>query len=75
MSELAEDVRAARRLPAPTMARAIRLAADVTQVRIAAELGVHPVTVARWEAGAHRPRGRLRVAYASLLAELQEAAS
>jgi DNA-binding transcriptional regulator YiaG len=73
MSELAEEVRAARRLPAPTMARAIRIAADVSQERIAAELGVHRVTVARWEAGARRPRGQLRLRYAGLLAELREA--
>ena len=73
MSALIEEIRAAKQLPPPTMARAIRLAADVSQERVAAELGVHRVTVARWEAGTRRPRARLRIAYAELLRQLQEA--
>jgi DNA-binding transcriptional regulator YiaG len=72
MSALVEDVRAAKRLPSPAMARAIRLAAEVSQERIATELGIHRVTVARWEAGTRRPRGQLRIAYADLLCQLQE---
>ena len=75
MSALVEEIRAAKRLPSPAMARAIRLAADVSQERIAAELGVHRVTVARWEAGARRPRGQHRAAYAELLRQLQESTS
>jgi DNA-binding transcriptional regulator YiaG len=73
MSRLAAQVRDAKRLPDPGLARAIRVAAEVSQEQIAAELGVHRVTVARWGAGARRPRGRLRIAYAVLLRELQEA--
>jgi transcriptional regulator with XRE-family HTH domain len=75
MSVLIEEVRAARKLPPPSMARAIRLAADVSQERIAAELGVHRVTIARWEMGTRRPRGQLRIAYADLLQQLQETTS
>ena len=57
------------------MARAIRQAAGVSQVRLADELCVHRMTVARWEAGQRHPRGHLRSAYAALLAELREVAS
>ena len=72
MAHLVEQVRTARALPSPEMARAIRKAAHTSQVRLAEELGVHRMTVARWEAGTRRPRGALRAAYASLLAELAQ---
>jgi DNA-binding transcriptional regulator YiaG len=39
---------------------------------MAGELGVHRVTVARWEAGRRRPRGRLLNAYVTLLDALQQ---
>jgi transcriptional regulator with XRE-family HTH domain len=39
---------------------------------MANELGVHRVTVARWEAGRRRPRGQLLHAYAQLLDALQQ---
>ena len=72
---LVQDVREERRLPPPAMAAAIRRAAGVSQARLAAELGVDRVTVARWErAGAswsRTPRGELRRRYAELLAELE----
>lgn len=68
---LMDEVRAARRLPVPDMARAIRRAAGVEQSRMADELGVHRVTIARWEAGTRSPRGSLRARYADLLAALQ----
>lgn len=75
-STLVEESRASRRLPSPALAREIRRDAGVTQVRFAAELGVHWTTVARWESGARRPRGELRLTYARLLAELaQESAA
>jgi len=67
---ITEQVRK-RRLPAPPVARAIREAVFVTQQDIADELGVHRITVARWESGARRPRGAAREAYANLLADLQ----
>ncbi|MGO8873383.1 MAG: helix-turn-helix transcriptional regulator [Acidimicrobiales bacterium] len=72
MSDLLAEVRDALALPPPAVARAIREAADVTQERMAAELGVHRVTVARWEQdGGRSPRGELRARYARLLRELQ----
>jgi DNA-binding transcriptional regulator YiaG len=73
MSALAEHVRAARRLPPPVIARAIRAEAGVSQQQLAAELGVNRVTVARWELGARVPRGELRIRYTTLLEELAEA--
>lgn len=72
MSHLAEKVRSRPRLPAPAMARAIRLAAGVTQDDMAQELEVHRVSITRWEAGRRRPRGALAGAYAQLLDELRE---
>ena len=55
MSGLVAEVREAQSLPAPDVARAIREAAQVSQARLAGELGVHELTVARWEK-AHAPR-------------------
>lgn len=71
---LIEEVRA-RQLPSVAMRRAIRLAAGVSQVRMATELGVHRLTFVRWENGTHDPRGDNRAHYASLLAQLQQLAS
>lgn len=72
MSRLLDEVAVARRLPSPAMARAIRAAAGVSQARLAAELGVQRVTVARWEAGKRRPRGELLAAYVELLEGLRQ---
>jgi transcriptional regulator with XRE-family HTH domain len=71
MTELVEEIRQARRLPPPPLAKAIREAAGVSQQRLADELGVHRVSVARWELGLRRPRGRLLVAYIDLLDALR----
>jgi DNA-binding transcriptional regulator YiaG len=57
------------------LARAIRQAAEVSQERMAGELGVHRVTVARWETGRRRPRGPLLHAYVALLDALQQETS
>jgi DNA-binding transcriptional regulator YiaG len=73
MSSLVAEVREARTLPRPDVARAIRVTAGVSQARLAAELGVHELTVHRWETGTHSPRGAVRLAYARLLRELDEA--
>ena len=70
---LASEVKEIRRLPAPSLARAIREAAGVSQARIASELGVTRVSVTRWEAGTRRPRGRHALAYSALLRDLQAA--
>lgn len=72
MAKFIDEVRAARRLPPPAMARAIRVAAGVTQQRVADELDVHVVTVARWENGSRHPRGDVRARYAELLDSLRE---
>lgn len=63
-----------RRLPAPPIARAIRLAAGATQEDVAAEMGVHRVTVARWELGTARPTGTHAERYAELLDRLSDLA-
>jgi transcriptional regulator with XRE-family HTH domain len=73
MTGLVDEVRRTSRLPRPALARAIRLEAGVTQARMAAELGVDRVTIARWESGERKPRADLRDAYARLLTGLQEA--
>lgn len=75
MTALVEQVRAARRLPPPVVARAIRIAAGASQQQLADELGVNRVSVARWEAGDRRPRGELRIRYAALLEQLAEVAA
>ena len=58
MSALLEEVRESLSLPGPDVARQIREAAGVSQARLAEELGVHELTVHRWEARhAHPARG------------------
>ncbi|MCU1530390.1 MAG: hypothetical protein JWP75_4153 [Frondihabitans sp.] len=74
-SALLREVEAGRRLPAPAVARAIREAAGVAQSQIADELHVHRLTVGRWESGASKPRGNVRIAYLQLLTDLQGATS
>jgi len=71
VNTLTEEVLRSRRLPPPAVARAIRHESGVSQQRLAAELGVHRVTVARWEIGTRVPRGPLRLRYADVLDELQ----
>jgi DNA-binding transcriptional regulator YiaG len=71
VTQLIDEVRRIRRLPSPPMAREIRRAAAVSQSRLAAELGVHRVTVTRWELGTRAPRGEVRLAYAALLEDLR----
>ncbi len=74
MAHLLEELAARPALPSPRTARAIRLAAGVTQDRLAAELGVHRATVERWENGSRTPQRRHRDSYAALLIELQQVA-
>jgi DNA-binding transcriptional regulator YiaG len=73
MSDLIEEVRVSRSLPPPALAREVRRAAGVSRPRMAEALGVHPVSVARWERGSRAPRGARRLKYAALLAELARA--
>jgi len=70
---LLDEARAARRLPAPSLARAIREDAGISVARMASELGVHRATLSRWEAGENRPRGSRRAAWATLLDNLRGA--
>jgi transcriptional regulator with XRE-family HTH domain len=67
VSGLLAQVRAARRLPSYQRARAIREDAGVSQEQLADELGVHRVTVARWELGTRTPRGDTLRRYVELL--------
>ncbi|WIX99332.1 helix-turn-helix transcriptional regulator [Amycolatopsis mongoliensis] len=73
--DLIEEIELAKRLPKPAEARAIRLQAGVPITRLARELDVHRVSVARWEAGSRKPRGQLLLRYASLLDQLRKAAA
>lgn len=66
-ADLVKQVAAIRMLPGPSMARAIRVDAGVTQARLANAIGVHRVTLARWESGGSRPRGAALARYAHLL--------
>lgn len=68
---LIDEVRATQSLPKPAVARLIRMSAGVSQERLAQELGVHRITVQRWELGHRRPRGGDRVRYARLLQDLR----
>lgn len=72
---LIEEVREGRQLPTPSTARAIRIAAGVSQQRLADELGVQRNTVSRWEAGERHPSPLLRARYARLLIQLDAAIS
>jgi DNA-binding transcriptional regulator YiaG len=68
---LLDEVQRAKSLPKPAVARLIRIEAGVTQDRFARELGVHRMTIVRWEAGTRRPRGATRARYADLLMQLR----
>ena len=73
---LTDDIQQAQQLPAPKRARMIRAEAGVSQERLARELGVHRVTLARWESGDSLPRGlEIRARYAQLLADLRMASA
>jgi DNA-binding XRE family transcriptional regulator len=71
-SNLLDEVRANRRMPAPETARMIRRAAHITQARMAREIGVDRITLHRWEAGLDKPRPAMRARWAALLEELQQ---
>ena len=75
MGALADEVWLSVSMPPPAAARNIRVRAHVSRTRIAAELGVHAITVARWERGTRAPRGDLRVRYARLLRQLDDVAT
>ena len=68
---LIDQVRATRQMPPPEMARAIRIAAGVSQEALANELEVSRLSIIRWEAGTCRPRGERAARYAELMRALQ----
>jgi len=72
MTTLVDTVAERRRLALqPAVARAVREAAGVSQQDVAAELGVHRVTIGRWESGRRRPTGEQLRRYAHLIDELK----
>lgn len=71
---LIDEVRQAKRLPEPSIRRLIRVSAGVSQERLAQELGVHRMTIVRWESGTRAPRGSVRAAYVALLEQLRNVA-
>jgi DNA-binding transcriptional regulator YiaG len=75
MSGLLDEVRASVSLPDPATRMAIRRRANVSRKRLAQELGVHVISIARWERGTRNPHGELRVRYARLLEQLREIAA
>jgi DNA-binding transcriptional regulator YiaG len=72
---LLDEARLAVSLPPPADRMAIRRRAHVSRERLAAELGCHIISVARWERGTRNPRGELRRRYARLLQLLDEVAT
>ena len=72
MATMTSKKETARRLPGLEYRRALRIEAQLTLEQVASELAVHRSAVSRWERGLRKPQGRNRVAYASLLAELEE---
>ena len=69
---LAERVSAAK-LPPPAERARIRRESGASLRDFGLELGVSPMTVARWEAGRVKPRLEQRAAYARLLREVAAA--
>ena len=64
----------ARGLAASGEARERRLAARLSIAELAAEVGVAPATVSRWESGQRRPRGAAAIRYERLLDDLERQA-
>ncbi len=68
---IARKVKARRSLPPPSLRRALRESAGLTQEDVAGSVGVRRESVSRWETGARTPRGSTLVAYAELLEALK----
>ena len=75
MATLLDEARLAVSLPPPAARMTIRRRAHVSRERMAAELGCHVISVARWERGTRNPGGDLRLRYARLLELLDEVAT
>lgn len=74
MSALMNEVATIKRLPPPTMRRAIREGAGVSRARLARELGVTANAVGFWEDG-RTPSVQHLKAYCDILDALKEAAA
>lgn len=72
VEELVERARARAELPPPTIRRAVRRAAGVSQTEGGTVCGVTRQTFALWERGVSDPRGAHLEAYADFLRRLQE---
>jgi len=72
VEELVGRIREAR-LPTPATCRRIREEAGVTLREAGAVLGVHPMTVLRWERGDVPPRRENAIRYRRFLRALEEA--
>ncbi len=73
-ADLIESLRARRERPDAAEAKRIRQASGATHGEVADALGVHRLTVLRWEAGTRIPRGATADRYYALLAALAEVA-
>lgn len=71
--DLLDRARALGQLPAPRQRRLIRESAGASQRDLADALGVHVMTLNRWERGQVRPRAQHVVAYADILRRLEHA--
>lgn len=71
LNEIHRKSQAHRELPGPSLRRAIREDAGLSQADVAEPLGVTRAAVSRWETGGRRPRGALLVAYSELLQTLR----
>jgi len=67
---LLQAARVRRSLPSPTVRRALREGADLSQGDLGAVLGVTESAVSRWESGRRAPRREHLDAYVAVLAAL-----
>jgi DNA-binding transcriptional regulator YiaG len=66
-----QDLAEVRALTSSGLARSIRVAASLSLSEVAAEIGVAPSTVHRWEHGERSPRGDAARSYGRLLKDLR----
>ena len=71
LNEIRRKSQAHRELPGPSLRRAIREDAGLSQADVAKPLRVSRAAVSRWETGERRPRGDLLIAYSELLQTLR----
>lgn len=64
------DLVRVRRMVATGVARQIRMESGLSQAELANAVGVHKMTVHKWEHHNQRPRGEAALRYAAVLDEL-----